>query len=78
MFFLSCPSQHFADDGVVFYSRRRRYWTEAGEWDGIIVLSPAWHPHSEKRGGGNSAKRSSPQAASTQKRMLKMKLKISH
>ena len=50
---------------------------DAGEWDGIIVLSLAWHPHPEKRGGGNSAKRSSAQAASTQKRMLKMKLKIS-
>jgi hypothetical protein len=75
--FLSCPSQHVADDGVAFDARRRGYRTDAGEWDGIIVLSPARHPHSEKRGGGNSAKRSSPPAASTQKRMLKMKLKTS-
>ena len=40
------------------------------------MLSLARNPRREKRGGGNAAKKRSPEAASTQERTLKMKLKI--
>jgi hypothetical protein len=66
-----------AGDGVVFYSRRRRYWTDAGKGDGIVALSPAQNSSRGKQEGGNSAKKLSPDVASTQKRTLKTKLKIS-
>jgi hypothetical protein len=74
--FASFPPRRFAVR-VVFHSRRRHCRRDAGEWDGIILLSPAWNRHQKKCGGGNLAKESSPEAASTQKRMLKMKLKSS-
>src|SRR6266496_570131 len=57
MVFLSCPCRRLAGEGVGFHSRRRRYGTEAGERDCIIVLSPAWNPHPVKCSDGNSAKK---------------------
>jgi hypothetical protein len=72
--------RRFAGERNGFHSHRRRYRREAGDGDGIIVLSPARNPRAKKTGDGNSAKIRSkggrPQGPSTQKRLLKMPLKI--
>jgi hypothetical protein len=55
-FFKVVRPRAFRGSEPVFHSRQRRYGTDPGQWDGIIVLSPAWNLRREKRGGGNSAK----------------------
>jgi hypothetical protein len=55
LWFLGCPCRHFAGNGMVFHSRRRRYRTDRGRGDGIIVLSLARNPAPKKRGRGNAA-----------------------